>query len=227
MVIPVSWSTVDDRNDKLYLHIAYDGDWYKVISIPSKNYTGPTFAEALGIAINEAVALLANMHIDVIYDQNDNQISIVHRDNFYVLVKMVSGADLQVGKNWSAPLPKDSIQSMNGILRLGKTSYLISEAAPYVSYLDLHTIRNLCLTISALANYTNSSNFDNDVIIKKSPINAAYGQMMFYNASAGSDVLDVSKRSLRRIDFRLQDSFGSVVDLRNNHWSFSMVFQVH
>jgi hypothetical protein len=25
----------------------------------------------------------------------------------------------------------------------------------------------------------------------------------------------------------LQDSFGSVVDLRNNHWSFSMVFQVH
>jgi hypothetical protein len=49
--------------------------------------------------------------------------------------------------------------------------------------------------------------------------------MLFDTAEAGYDFLDVSKRALNRLDFKLQDSFGNVVDLRNNHWSFSLVFQ--
>jgi hypothetical protein len=111
-------------------------------------------------------------------------------------------------------------------LRIGKSSVRILESTPYVAYLDLFTVRNLYLTSSALASYTNISNFGNDLIVKKIPINAGFGQMLFYNAGSGYDYLDVSKRQLNRIDFRLQDSFGNVVDLRGNHWSFSIVFQI-
>jgi hypothetical protein len=114
-----------------------------VITIPKKNYTGPTFAEALGIAINEAWHYW-NTCFDVLYDLNGNLISIVQLNYFDgVYVHLVSGADLLVGKHWSSSIPKELIQSMNGVLRIGKTTYMISEAAPYVAYLDLHTTRNL------------------------------------------------------------------------------------
>ena len=114
---------------------------------------------------------------------------------------------------------------MNGILRIGKSSYLLGEASPYKSYIDLFTTRNLYITSSCLASYNIISNFSNDVIIKKVAVKAGYSQMLFDSADAGYDFLDVSKRTLSRIDFKLQDSYGNNIDLRNNHWSFSLVFQ--
>jgi hypothetical protein len=75
-----------------------------------------------------------------------------------------------------------------------------------------------------LASYSNISNFNNDVIIKKIPVSASFGQMLFYNATTGYDYLHVSKRQLTRIDFRLQDSYGNIVNLRNNHFSFFLIF---
>ena len=91
----------------------------------------------------------------------------------------------------------------------------------------LHTTHNLYLTSSSLASYNIISNFGNDVIVKKIPVKANYGQMLFDGAEAGFDYLDVSRRALQRFDFKLEDSFGNVLDLRGNHWSFSLVFQMH
>ena len=101
----------------------------------------------------------------------------------------------------------------------------LGQATPYVSHIDLHTIRNLYITSSTLASYNTVSKFDNDVIIKKILVRAQPGQMLFDSADAGYAFLDVSRRSLSRVDFRLQDSYGNIVNLRNNHWSFSLVFQ--
>ena len=115
---------------------------------------------------------------------------------------------------------------MNGIIRLGKTSYTLPPPGElYEGYLDLHTIRNIYITSSSLANFNIVSNFDNDVIIKKISVKANYSQMLFDNADAGYDFMDVSKRSMNRIDFKIVDSYGNIVDLRGNHWSFSLVFQ--
>ena len=114
---------------------------------------------------------------------------------------------------------------MNGILRIGKASYRLTAAAPWVAYLDLHTTRNLYIASSSLANYNVISNFGNDTIVKKISVKANYSQMLFDNADAGYDFMDVSKRSMNRIDFKIVDSYGNIVDLRNNHWSFSLVFQ--
>ena len=108
----------------------------------------------------------------------------------------------------------------------GRQPTILKEAAPYVAYIDMHTTRNLYLTSSCLASYNTISNFSNGVIIKKIPVKANYSQMFFDSAAAGYDYLDVSRRALSRIDFRLQDSYGNIVDLRNNHWSFSLVVQV-
>jgi hypothetical protein len=42
---------------------------------------------------------------------------------------------------------------------------------------------------------------------------------------AGFDYLDVSRRSFQRIDFRLTDSYGNTINLKNSHWSLSIIFQ--
>jgi hypothetical protein len=225
-VIPVSWSTVDDRNNKLYLHIDYaSAKYYYIITIPIQNYGGLTFAVALEAAINLQVqADFGNVMYKVDFVQNDNEIKISQTNFFELHTYIVSSDDLRAGKYWSQPIARELIQSMNGILRIGTYSYMLQEAFPWKSYLDLFTTRNLYLTSSALASYSNISNFKTDVIVKKIPVTATFGQMMFYNATTGYDFLDVSRRSLTRIDFRLQDSYGNVVNLRGNHFSFSMVF---
>jgi hypothetical protein len=229
-VIPVSWSTVSDRNNKLYMYFDVENGtntWSRVITIPSKNYTGISFAAALEKAINDDMVTFYTTIYKVDFDLVDNQITITQTNNFHMQTTLVSSNDLLAGKNWETRITdKSLLHSMNGILRIGKSSVRILESTPYSAYLDLFTVRNLYLTSSALASYTNVSNFGNDLIVKKIPINAGYGQMLFYNAGSGYDYLDVSKRQLNRIDFRLQDSFGNVVDLRGNHWSFSIVFQI-
>ena len=193
------------------------------MSLVARNYNGIDFADALHVLLNASLAGIAAFEVS--YLLSDNQITIKQVSNFDAWVYLVSGADLQSGKYWDRPLPKASIQSLNGVLRLGKNSYKLQEALPWISYIDLHTIRNLYITSSSLASYNIISKFDNDVIIKKVPVKAGYSEMLFDSADAGYDFLDVSRRALSRIDFRLQDSYGNIVNLRNNHWSFSLVFQ--
>ncbi len=119
-------------------------------------------------------------------------------------------------------VPTSVTKSLNGVLMLDGFVE-ITPSAPFVTYLDLHTTRNLYLSSSSLGSYNTISNFGNDMIIKKIPVRYNYNEMLFDSAEAG---LDVSKRLLRRIDFRLQDSFGNIVNLNKNHWSFSLIFQL-
>jgi hypothetical protein len=204
-----------------------------VVELPPKNYNGTQFAAALELAMNTPLPSLLDATFEnsqvykVEFDNNDNLIIIKQIGGFLADTTLVSSADLLAGINWDSKISSKSLlKSMNGILRIGKQSFHLGEGITYQAYLDLHTTRNLYLASSTLASYTSISNFGNDVIVKKIPVHASPGQMMFYNATTGYDYLEVSKRSFSRIDFRLTDSFGNLVNLRGNHWSFSMVFQL-
>ena len=63
-----------------------------------------------------------------------------------------------------------------------------------------------------------------DTIIKKIPCAAAYRKMIVQMSGSTLDGLNVSKRSLRFIDFQLVDSSFRTIPLRGNHFSFSIVF---
>ena len=67
IVIPVSWSTIDERNNTAYvafyiLNTMHD----KVITFDSKNYDGATFATALQQKLTEAVAGFTHNGIAVV-----------------------------------------------------------------------------------------------------------------------------------------------------------------
>ena len=91
--------------------------------------------------------------------------------------------------------------------------------------MDLVSVRNLYLTSSTLASYDTVSNFNLDTIVKKIPVNVNINEMIIHTGGNMLDSLNVSKRSLRIIDFKLVDSHGKLVDIRENHFSFSIVFE--
>ena len=108
--IPVAWSTVDARNNKLDLdiQIAEKFHRYRVLTLPSQNY--------------------------VSYDLNDNLISIKlidHEDGLYV--RFVSDVDLIAGVHWDERLVQDRVQSLSGVLRVDRTITLTDREPTYTA----------------------------------------------------------------------------------------------
>ena len=229
IVIPISFSTVDDRNNNLYIKFLYDGFYYyKQLTMDSKNYSGITFAEALKTKLNAAIVPY-KLNFETIYDYTDNLLTIKVDDtrpvqNTPLVVEFLSDEELKTGAYSSTPISKP--KTLNQILRITKTMVFVGATSQNKIYIDLHTTRNLYLTSSALASYNIVSNFGNDTIIKKIPVRAGFNEMLFDEGADGMDYLDVSRRTLRYIDFKLVDSYFNVVDLRNNHFSFSILFEV-
>ena len=230
IVIPMSWNTVDARNNKLYVRIDYvlgtTRHAFYLIQLPIKNYSNVQYAAALQFSLNASAFVSPSAKFNVSVDV-DNILTITQVDSFELIkLTILSDDGLISATMWYTSLSKNQICSVNGILRIKKTIKLTQESPTYTAYIDLHATRNLYLTISAVASYNTMSNFKNDVIIKKIPVRANYGQMIFDGASNGYDYLQLSKRSLRRLDFRLEDSYGNVMNLNGNHWSFSLIFQL-
>jgi hypothetical protein len=222
IVIPVSWTMVDDRNSQLRLSYT-DGDSVgtSTLTMPSGNYNGISFCAALETLMN-TVLEPKDIPATVAYDLINNKMTVSITDDR----GFASGTPYCVIETGEAfGVPDKLAKSLNGVLMLD-TFFEIKPNTPFITYLDLHTTRNLYLTSSSLGSYNTISNFGCDVIIKKIPVRYNYNEMLFDSSEAGYDFLDVSKRMLRRIDFRLQDSFGNIINMNKNHWSFSLIFQL-
>ena len=109
--------------------------------------------------------------------------------------------------------------SINAILR-NTTPTVITELNPYTCYLVLFQTRNLYLCSSALASNDTVSHFVNDAIIKKIPRTTGYNKLIVQMPGSTLDCLNVSRRTLRFIDFKLVDSYFREVSLQGNHFRF-------
>ena len=198
-----------------------------IFTFDSKNYDGATFASELQQQLTTAVMGFTHNGVSVeptfscAYDTGENKLTIgltndpqASFDGF----KLEFYNDEKLRTKF-----KLAPSSINTIIR-NTTETIIVEASPYTCYLDLFQTRNLYLTSSALASYDTVSNFGMDTIIKKIPCTAGYNKMIFQSSGSTLDGLDVSKRTLRFIDFKLVDSSFRTIPLQGNHFSFSIVF---
>ena len=118
----------------------------------------------------------------------------------------------------------NEVRSVNGVLLLTTYSVLYPTSINKF-YLDMHTARNLYLTSSSLGSFNSISKLNCDCITKKIPGRWYYNEMLFDSDEAGYDYLDVGRKTISRIDVKLLDYAGHVVDLNGNHFSCSLVFQ--
>ena len=235
IVIPVSWRTVDERNNKCYVRFAStfgasSSETKRDFTVPPGNYDGNTFAIAFQAGLTTAAAgtltnVIPTPTFVCAYDTRENHIKISIVDAREVPMKNAMPYTLQIYTDAELVAAKTDLMpsTVNTMLRNTKTTF-ITEAVPYDSYLDLFNIRNLYLTSSALCSYDTVSNFGMDTIIKKIPCTAPYNKMIFQSSGSTLDGLDVSKRTLRYLDFKLVDSSFRPIDLQENHFSFSIVF---
>ena len=84
--------------------------------------------------------------------------------------------------------------------------------------------RNLYLCCSGLGNFNTVTLNGNRNVVKKIPVTANPGDMIFDQTVTGMDYLDCSGQTLSRISFQLTDAYGNVINLHQNHFSFSLVF---
>jgi hypothetical protein len=210
VAVPVSWYVVDEgRNNVFYFAVGVQV--FKTFITPG-NYSLITLNEELVDKMHSVG--FANYFVSA-PNVNKNTIRIVGTTTtpFEILT------DKQV-----KDLGHDSSATVNNILR-NFTAKNNNNTSPYESgYVDLFPIRNLYLSCSGLGNFNTMSVSGERSIVKKIPVNAGYGEMIFDQSVVGIDYLDCSHQTLSRVGFQLKDVFGRVVDLHGNHFSFSIVF---
>ena len=234
IVLPVSWTVIDERNNTAYIAFSCVGTLKEyTFDFPSQNYDGPTFAAMLADYLNTAVKGFEHAGYKIkplflcAYDLNENRLTISFVDNSdrAGLVKELAPFVLvfYTDEYLATEARISKINTINTIIRNTERTF-ITEAAPYTCYIDLFQTRNLYLCSSALASYDTVSNFGMDTIIKKIPCTGGYNKLIVQSSGSTLDGLDVSKRTLRFIDFKLVDSSFRTVPLQGNHFSFSIVF---
>ena len=227
IVLPVSWTMIDSRNHYVYLGLRIGVTIHELrVQIPNGNYNGVTFSNALQTVINSVLTPYSTP-VEVTYDNINDKVTITLHDEREDKVGELEIAILDDG--FAATLYKITlaeVRSINGVLMLKHTAVLYPSISKQF-YLDMHTTHNLYLTSTSLGSFDTISTFNCDCIIKKIPVRYNYNEMLFDSAAAGYDYLDVGRKTISRIDFKLLDSMGHVVELNGNHWSFSLVFQEH
>ena len=210
--IPHSFYTIETGvNDQL--QFMYLDTTRRTVTIPEGNYNITTLASAMSDGMNDVIdATLVDYDVNL----KNNTFQILLAPNYTTgQFKILTDSEIttQSIKN----------RSINTMLKNFVSKGM--DNSPFVSgYIDLVPIRNLYLSCSGLGNFNTMTLSGNRNIVKKIPVNAGPGEIIFDQTVTGMDYLDCSGQTLSRISFQLKDAYGKTVDLHGNHFSFSIVF---
>ena len=222
VVIPNSWKTIDAYNNKLYVrrtkivsgtlsHV------YKVIQLAENNYSATTLRDHLTTQLNNAFG--GPTAISIVYDQVLLRFDIKTND-LNIKLTFYTDKELTETNNFTETYDKNNLQSANELLSIFEMS--MSEVYQ-TGIINLMRYRNLYLTCPSLSNYSTLSPNGSSNVIKKIPVSAGYGEIIYNNTFSLHDYIDVSKLMIKVFEFQVCDSYGNVVNLRNMPVSFSLV----
>ena len=211
--IPHTWYTVETgRNDKL--HFGFNTS-DAVVTIPEGNYTILSLGTAIATAMNlQLHPTTINFTSEYIAIKNSFKITLVTTTNRFQIftdVELKAINSTAVGSSINSLIKNYTSKGDNN--------------SPFVSgYIDMIPRRNLYLCCSGLGNFNTVTLNGNRNVVKKIPVTANPGDMIFDQTVTGMDYLDCSGQTLSRISFQLTDAYGNVINLHENHFSFSIVF---
>ena len=208
---------------------------YYVFTIPSKNYTGASLATAIN---NEFTSVLQGTLYQGQIEANyiaDTQSITIHTIHVDMTFKVLTESDIatKLDDTWIV-YQNNNYDPKNASDLNGEIFKLTEGNSPYYNYntmfksnhLNLNSIRNLYITSSNLGNYNSIGANSERTIIKKVPVDADFNHMIFNNQITGLDYIDVSKQTLKTINFKIQTVDGKTVPLHGAHVSFSVIFDL-
>ena len=132
--------------------------------------------------------------------------------------------ELQTNYGFSVDYDRSHTISINNVL--GNTVEKINFAPDtFVSgFVNLLPMKNMCLTSDRLTNGNQLAPYGVARVLKKIPITAGFGNVIYDNDILMNDANDVSMRHLGRLHFKYVDAYGKTVDLHGADSSFSLIF---
>jgi len=237
--IPHSFYTIEAGiNDKFYLHTSTTAANppldYWIITITSKTYTGADLAAELANQIN--LALGGGNYggtVNVSYVSTTQSIQIGTAAS-HIIFRVLTESDIatKLQGTWNtlqSPYDENDPADLNGeILKLteGSSPYYNVAYSFTSNFVNLNSIRNLYITSSNLGNYNSIGANSERTIIKKVPVDVDFNYMIHNNQITGLDYIDVSKQTLKTVNFRIVTVDGKTVPLHGAHVSFSIIFDL-
>jgi len=224
VVIPNTFYTVEESvNNKLYYTFILSGSKLDyVLVLREGNYTGASLATHLQ---NEFDAQLGSSNITVTYNTSKGNITI--RPSGIHIFRLYTDAELKTDAiTWTGlPLNKNDLQSANNIFRHDGTSVETFYSTPYISnFLDLMNHHTLFIHMPNLTNFKKLSMTGADSIVKKVPVNATFGFVIFDNILNEHDYIDVSKMKISQLRVIIKDALNRVVNTHGSPISLSLKF---
>ena len=62
--------------------------------------------------------------------------------------------------------------------------------------------------------------------LKKVPVTAPKGEMIYDDTRSGNDMLSCEKQTLKRLEFQVTDELGNIMDLQGHDISWSLIFSI-
>ena len=212
--IPHTWYPIAERNNVIVFKYNNSN---KIAYVTPGNYS----VLNLGLAIVSAMNLALNVTdcFASTYDAKTNKLTIklieelkalnvfqIYTDHFVEeIAPSVAHRTINTMTNNFTQKPLDNSDDVSG-------------------YIDMYPLRNIYMTATGLGNFNTMSVAGDRNIVKKIPVTAAHGEVIFDQTVTGMDYLDCSRQTLSRLSFALRDVYGTVIDLNENHISFSIVF---
>jgi len=218
IVIPNAWKTIDENNNKLYVRgTTSSGNNDAIVGLAPNNYNTTTLRDEL----QKQLRVVYGNNVNVTYDQVLLKYSIKASD--VITFRFFTDSELASGVTFGQAYDKTDLRSANEVLTIFETQ----QANPYsTGIVNLARYRNLCISCPTLSDYSTISPSGNYNIVKKVPVTAGYGEIIYCNLQATHDHFDVSRMMLKSLDFKITDSYGRVVDLQGMPVSFSMIFML-
>ena len=212
--IPHTWYPIADRNNVIVFK--FNTTNYIAAVIPG-NYSAATFGIAIALAMNAVLPVTARFESR--YDAAANKITIKLIDEF----KPTNSFQIYPDHFVEELAPSVAHKTINTIFKK-KFLKALNNSDEISGYIDLYPLRNIYMTATGLGNFNTMSVAGDRNIVKKIPVTAEHGQVIFDQTVTGMDYLDCSRQTLSRLGFALRDVYGNVIDLNENHISFSIVF---
>ena len=231
--IPHSWYSINENNNNFYVMKGIlppetpSGVTYRNLIIPVGNYTANELATQLQTSLNTLDSGSRTNSFSVSYLTGLNKIQII--SNYpEVIYTVLTDFDVLVdnGERFVETVDPNNLKSINKVLGVYTTSGDAStNVVPYITgFIDLTHVKSLYLHCNEISNFNHLTVAGNSSIVTKINVTVPYLGIINDNELSNFDYIDVSKKMLRRLNFRLTDQFNKVVDLNDVDVSFTLTF---
>ena len=229
--IPHTWYNVSDTNNKLYIR-SLNSSSVQNDHIITMDFINDTLA-LLAIELNTKLSVVFCATLTCSANERRGTISFVsstgNKHRIYSDEELYSG-EIWSDFDWLDPthtLDATNPLSMNDVIKVnGQTTYSSLGGTVETGFINLRSIHNIYVTSPNLGSFDTLGPRGEQNIVKKIPVSADWGYVIFDSVVSEHDYIDVSKRYFKTIELVLRDARGNVIDLNKSHWSVSIVFSM-